>query len=373
MQSLPLGVQERIIYQLRSLYTRYVYSQYKMSKFEEYDLYARNKDFLISDSVITFTDLNGKLMALKPDVTLSIVKNSKDLPDTVQKLYYNENIYRVAKGSRSFREIMQVGLECLGSIDNYCICEVLTLAAESLRSIASESILSISHLGLLSDVIEGVGIPKEFRDGLLKAVGEKNLHEITQICSDCGVSCDDTVLLKQLIGTKGTLESALAIISGLLTGRMETKALQQLQSLASALHTSPVGDMLRFDLSVVDDLHYYNGIVFKGFISGVPTSVLSGGQYDKLMKNLGRKSAAIGFAVYMDTLERLDQNAKDYDVDILLQYDDGDDLAAVAACAKHLREQGINLLVQRSVPENVRYRQLCKFCCGEVKVVENHA
>ncbi|MBR4953790.1 MAG: ATP phosphoribosyltransferase regulatory subunit, partial [Oscillospiraceae bacterium] len=85
-QELQLGFNERVIFALRSLYNSYGYSRYKMSKFEEYDLYAHNKDFLISDSVITFTDTNGKLMALKPDVTLSIVKNSKDDANTVSKL-----------------------------------------------------------------------------------------------------------------------------------------------------------------------------------------------------------------------------------------------------------------------------------------------
>ena len=75
-----MDAQEKIGFRLRSLYSGYGYSRYKMSKFEEYDLYSRNKDFLFSDSVITFTDTNGRLMALKPDVTLSIVKNGKDTP-----------------------------------------------------------------------------------------------------------------------------------------------------------------------------------------------------------------------------------------------------------------------------------------------------
>ena len=158
MQQLPLGAHEKVIFALRSLYNRYGYSQYKMSKFEEYDLYARNKDFLISDRVITFTDLSGKLMALKPDVTLSIVKNSKDIPQTVQKLYYNENVYRVAKGAHGFKEIMQVGLECLGDIDDYCIFEVITLAAESLACISDRCVLDISHLGLLSGLIDSIGV-----------------------------------------------------------------------------------------------------------------------------------------------------------------------------------------------------------------------
>ena len=78
MDKMLLKNDEKAVFALRSLYEKYGYSQFKMSKFEEYDLYVRNKDFLVSDNIITFTDTNGKLMALKPDVTLSIIKNSDD-------------------------------------------------------------------------------------------------------------------------------------------------------------------------------------------------------------------------------------------------------------------------------------------------------
>ena len=70
-----LSKDEQVLYDLRDLYRRYGYRQYKVTKFEEYELYARNKSFLVSDKMLTFTDTNGKLMALKPDITLSIVKN----------------------------------------------------------------------------------------------------------------------------------------------------------------------------------------------------------------------------------------------------------------------------------------------------------
>ena len=87
---------EKAIFKLRTLYRKYGYKQYKMNKFEEYDLYLKNKDFLVSDGIITFNDTNGKLMALKPDVTLSIVKNSRD--GELNKLYYSENVYRLSHG-----------------------------------------------------------------------------------------------------------------------------------------------------------------------------------------------------------------------------------------------------------------------------------
>jgi ATP phosphoribosyltransferase regulatory subunit len=137
--------EERAVYALRSLYRGFGYTPYKMSKFEEYDLYVRNKDFLISDGIITFTDTAGKLLALKPDVTLSIVKNSKDTPSGVEKLYYNENVYRIAKGSRNYKEIMQTGLECIGSIGLYDVCEVLILAVKSLALLDGDWALDISH------------------------------------------------------------------------------------------------------------------------------------------------------------------------------------------------------------------------------------
>ena len=98
---------EKLSFALRELYAGAGFEPYRMSKFEEYDLYARNKDFLVSDNVITFTDTSGTLMALKPDVTLSIIKNSTDEPNICRRVYYNENVYRVSAGSGAFSEIMQ--------------------------------------------------------------------------------------------------------------------------------------------------------------------------------------------------------------------------------------------------------------------------
>ena len=142
--------EERIVFALRALYRRFGYIQYKMRKFEAYDLYASNKDFLLSDSILTFTDTNGRLMALKPDVTLSIVRSSRDDGGGVRKVYYNENVYRAAGAAQGFREIMQSGIECIGDVDDACVAETLTLAAESLRTISPDCVLDVSHLDLVS-------------------------------------------------------------------------------------------------------------------------------------------------------------------------------------------------------------------------------
>ena len=87
-----LRKEEEASLRLRALYRSYGYTSFKMSKFEEYDLYVRNKDFLTAERAITFTDTDGKLLALKPDVTLSIIKNSRDTDGMTHKVCYNENV-----------------------------------------------------------------------------------------------------------------------------------------------------------------------------------------------------------------------------------------------------------------------------------------
>jgi len=370
VKDLPLGFNESVTYRLRALYNSYGYRRYRMSKFEEYDLYARNKDFLISDSVITFTDTNGKLMALKPDVTLSIVKNMKDEGGAVQKLYYNENVYRVAKGSRSFKEIMQVGLECFGDIDEYCISEVLMLAAETLRCVSEDCILDVADLDIVAGLIDKIGIPASCKKSVLKCIGEKNIHELSRICADNSVSSDDSAALTKLLSTSGNPGEVLAELRGLLESCGLSESAARLERVCAALEGSAAYDMLRLDFSAVDDINYYNGIVFKGYLQGLPGSVLSGGQYDRLMSKMQRKSGAIGFALYMDMLERLDMSRNEFDVDVLLVYDGNQPLSDINSLAAKLSKDGKSVMVQRCIPEKLRYRQLIKLCGSEVKLIE---
>lgn len=346
---------ERILLDLRELYHRCGYRPYKMNKFEEYDLYAKNKDFLISDSVITFMDNGGKLMALKPDVTLSIVKNTAGAP-SLQKLYYNENVYRVSKGSGAFREMMQVGLECLGDIDDYCLMEVILLAARSLLAISQDAVLDISHLGLVTELLSSAGIPEEMQPEIFKALGEKNLHELSAICRAAEVSEENVGLLQQVFRLSGSIGQVLPRLRELLNG----EAFDRFARILEVLEQTEAADVLRVDFSVVDNVHYYNGFVFKGFIRGVPSRVLSGGQYDRLMQKMRRNCGAIGFAVYTDELERLEDISAEYDVDTVLLYPENAPAAAIFRKTQELMARGIQVLALSRLPEELRYKNLVR-------------
>ncbi len=365
-----LTANERVLFPLRELYGQYGYLPYKMNKFEEYDLYVKNKDFLISDGVITFTDTNGRLLALKPDVTLSIVKNSRDGADGIQKVYYDENVYRVSGNTHAFREILQAGIECIGEVDNYCLYEVLMLAAESLRRISDEWVLDISDIDIVSEMLDTLSLPDDAKAAVWHCVGEKNLHELRQICIQNGVGEPAVALLQQLLTVGGTPAQVLPQLRDLLP---ESQALTRLQTVVQAFEGSVWADRLRLDFSVVSDNRYYNGIVFKGFVNGVPDRVLSGGQYDKLMKKMGRSSRAVGFAVYLDMLERLYDTQETDDTQAVLLYNDTDGIAAIQAAVTQLTAQGLQVIATRTLPTERRVGQIWTLDGKEVKRIENDA
>ena len=343
-----LKKEEMAVYRLRALYESYGYVQFKMSKFEEYDLYVGNKSFLVSDHVITFTDTNGKLMALKPDVTLSIVKNHAG---GTQKVHYNENVYRVSGSEGSYREIMQVGLECMGDVDTYCISEVLTLAQKSLREITPNFVLDVSHLGIVSAVVDAMELSPAAKAQALRCVGEKNVHGAEAACQGAEREKIDT--LKKLMGLYGPAETVLPRLKALLPAE---PAVRELEDVLSAVPC----ENLNIDFSVVHDMTYYNGIVFRGFVAGVPAGILSGGQYDKLLAKMGKSAKAIGFAVYMDLLEDLTEDTADYDVDTVVLYGEDASLSAVARIVSELAQEGKSVRACRAVPEKLQYRQLVK-------------
>ena len=339
--------EERFSIALQSLYRCYGYIPYKMSQFEEYDLYVRNKDFLVSDQIITFSDRSGRLLALKPDVTLSIVKNAPEQPGVVQKVYYNENVYR------DYREILQTGLECVGDLGDYEIAEVVLLAAKSLQLMEGAWVLDISHMGLLAAVLDDSGLSREQQNLAMEYLHRKNIHQLKALCGDWPV----WEQLSAIAACRGGRE-ALEQLETVLTTDAQKQELQQLKRLWQVLEASGCGDSVRLDFSVGNNMRYYSGVVFRGYLEGVPASVLSGGQYDKLPRKMGRNAKSIGFAVYLDRLENREEEP--FDVDTLILHDGTADPLVLTAAAEEAAEKG-SVLVTRELPETRSWKHLLRF------------
>ena len=355
--------EENNILNLRQLYGHYGYVHYKMNKFEEYDLYVANKDFLVHNDIITFTDTDGKLLALKPDVTLSIVKNYKDVPGTVQKVYYNENIYRTSRNTKAYKEIMQMGLECMGDLDLYQISEVLMLAAKSLELLGGHYILDLSHMGVLRGLLEALDLDPGSEKQLFSFLREKNCHGIREMGCKLGLSDPLTEKITALASSYGPISGMLEILRSVCMNETMEQAAKELECISGLLAFQGISD-IHLDFSIVNDMSYYNGVLFQGYIAGIPSCVLSGGQYDILMKKMGKSAGAAGFAVNLDLLEKLDPIQEHFDVDLLLLYDSSCPPERLIQAVNTFVKEGKRVQVQRQIPEKLRYRRLIKVTEG---------
>ncbi len=364
MTEMILKEEERIAFALRSLYKKYGYLPYKMSKFEEYDLYVSNKEFLMGEGMITFNDTDGKLLALKPDVTLSIIKNSVD-GEAKRKVYYHENVYRISGNTKQFKEIPQAGLECIGEIGAYDVFEAVYLAAASLSAISNDFILDISHLGIVFAVLSEIHAGEKFDKAVMRCLAEKNAPALAKLCQDEEISEKNTQKLQILLSAYGKTDEVLCKIKPICVDGKAKLAYDTLQELCALLSTTQFADKYRLDFSVVNDMAYYDDVVFKGFIDGIADGVLSGGRYDKLMRRMGKKSGAIGFAVNMDALEGFKAENKAKDVDVLVLYDDKNSAAEIATAVNGWVSQGKSVRAQKKTG-NVRYETLVDITGGGV-------
>ena len=353
-----LRSEEKAIFALRSLYRGYGYLPFKMSKFEEYDYYVKNKEFLVGDGVITFNDTNGRLLALKPDVTLSIIKNTKDEKGVKEKVCYSENVYRVSGRTHRYKEIMQTGLECIGDLDRYDVYEAVMLAAKSLATVEEDFMLDLSHMGILSALLDEASTDQEFRIAAIRMLGEKNTHELSAVCDAYGVSASAREKLLSLVSLYGTLSDALPRLLPLCESEKAREGYEFFAALSELLASSEYRDRIRIDFSVVNDMSYYNGVVMKGFLSGIAEGVLSGGEYGALLARMGRRSNGVGFALYLDLLEGLSTEKESYDVDVLVIYGEKTSPRDLSARIRALRSEGKRVTAQRAIPERLRYREI---------------
>ena len=363
-----LKKEDRNILSLRHLYEQYGFVHYKMNKFEEYDLYVSNKDFLSGDNIITFTDTNGRLLALKPDVTLSIVKNYREAAGTVQKVYYNENIYRPSKSTKTYKELMQMGLECMGDLNLYHISEVLLLAAKSLEALSDSYILDLSHLGVVRGFLKELNLQPRHEERFLSLLREKNCHGIQTLFDSLKI--DDELREKAiaLAAAYGNMDSVLKTLESISLNETMDRAIEELSTVCGVLEEQGF-DNVHLDFSIEGDMGYYNGFLFRGYIEGIPTGVLSGGQYDELMEKMGKSSGAIGFAINLSLLEDYETNVGSYDTDVLLLYDSSASPAALMEAVQELVEQGNTVQAQQRIPEKLKYHRLLEFDGERVKEV----
>lgn len=310
-----------IVSNLINIYERFGFKKIKLSKFEDYNLYNNNKDFLQTEHILTFMNLNGNLKSLRPDVTLSIVKKVlKDNEKETQKIYYIEDIYKIV--SNEYEEIPQVGVEIIGKLNNYSNLEIISMAIESLKSINKNYILEISNIDFISAIFDEINLEENLKIEILNNIYLKNKHDLEKLLNK---NVDDKYkkYILSFIELSGNYKDILKKLKSLIINKKMQKSYEELKSLSAVFEMHNNFDKILLDFSIESQLGYYNGIIFKGYIKESNDIILSGGRYDKLLNKFNSNKNAIGFAIYMDKL--YEKNKTSDFIDILILYKSGDE------------------------------------------------
>lgn len=282
------------------------YKKCRLGKFDEYELFDRNRAFLEGDRMLTFTDPYGKLYALRPDVTLSVMKQAVYQPENEYHVYYKEDVFRLSPETHQYEAHCQIGAECIEKNAVTSRARVLELAAQALGCLDGRSVLVVSHMGFLLKNEWYLAQGQTERDQILRYIGQKNKHDLLRYLDALQCPEEHRKKLTGAVSLTGMPQAVLRKIQKEGLGKELLEAAEETEQYVRAL---PAVDRQQvvLDFSLVNPLSYYNGLVFQGFLEGCSRYVLSGGQYDRLamrfMPQHQNSCRAIGFALNMDVLE----------------------------------------------------------------------
>lgn len=319
-----MSKKDLVLLNIRKMYDSYGYKKISLPSFEEYDLYNENKDF-IDRNVLTVMSPNGKLLALRPDITLSVAKKvSKDQSLKYSKIYYQENTYNLTKYV-GYEEDEQLGIELIGKESTFLDFEIINLAVESLDIINKKSMIVLSHAGFISSVFENFDLEYEIKEEILDCINRKNSHDIQKILKrNEHISENVKKLIYKIPELSGNLENIEKELLKYEINGNTKKILSELKQLNSLLMKFYKKSKIIFDFSVVKNLNYYNGIILQGYIEGFPNVILTGGRYDKLFEKFGVDTGAVGFAILTDGLKGYYKDTDKKDFEVLIAYDNSD-------------------------------------------------
>ena len=288
---------------LFSLYQNIGYTKFKSSNFELYDFYREHRDFLVCDKMISFSDTDGTLLAMRADVTLSIINAFNNLNNITKKLYYDEDVYRVSKFTGKFKRYRQLGIECFGDVSNKDLQEVIDLSLSSLSLLSKDFLLVVSDMRILMSVVDLFCLNNRDKNELLAFISRKDIEGLKLFLKSRRANINYTSYLIDLLNinlvSNSKVESELKKITSALNLTNEFDAFK---GVFSKLKKSEYFKNIQVDFSLFGDTNYYSGLYFNGFISSKGEVVLAGGEYDKLLEKLGKTGKAIGFAIFQDRL-----------------------------------------------------------------------
>ncbi len=332
---------------LLDLFKKRGYSEMITPGVEFFDVFNQKTRYFSQEALYKLTDGKGRLLVMRPDSTMPIARVvATRLRDAVLplKLCYNQTVYRnesTLKGRSD--ELVQAGIELIGSQTKMADLEVISTAMDSLSAFGMEFSLELGHIGVFRALVDKLEADDKEKDHIRKLIQSKNFPALNDFLDAFGNN-PVTAALKKLPALFGG-EEVFDKAEELIPDENVKYILDELRDIyRNAAELCNGEGNITVDLGLVNKTDYYTGLIIKGYLKGHGDEVISGGRYDKLIAEFGYDIPAVGFAVNINAISKvIERNGilpAVQGADVIVYAEEGCEVEALKK-AKELREEGM--------------------------------
>jgi ATP phosphoribosyltransferase regulatory subunit len=344
------------------IFKRHGFNEVITPSLEFYDVFD-GKAGMQPEIMYKLIDNKGRILVLRPDNTIPIARiTSTKLRGFMPplRLYYNQNVFRISPSLSGRRdEIPQCGIELIGTNGIKSDLEVLNIAVAVLQQVTNGNFrFEIGHVGFFKSLVDELPLESEKIERLRGYIESKNyaaLNTALEPYAKENRACRSLIGLPKLFGGIEVLDRAKEIA----TNEEGHSTIEYLREIYHQLCSLGVAKNIMIDLGLINQIEYYTGVIFKGYVQESGDSVLSGGRYDELIAEFGQRMPATGFGVNTNALARAaNRIEKSNRSDVLIFYQQDHTKAAYEHMKKLISEGLIcEMSVHQTVSDSLEYAQ----------------
>ena len=291
---------------ISDVFASFGYQVVEVPVIQFYDVYDTESGRIEQETMYKFFDREGRILVLRPDITTSVARMAATrLSDGVypKRLYYCGKVFRyVDSYSSGQREFCQAGIELIGIKNDLADSEVIACAIESLMATGLEQFqIEIGQVEFFKGILSQAGFDDDQAEQLRKLVDKKDSLAIEEFLGNFPIDPNVKELILELPALFGDIE-ILDRIDRSILNEQSLSALENLKNVYDLLSGYGFEQYISIDLSLVNGINCYTGIIFKGITHGIGFAVCSGGRYDGLIGEFGKNVPAVGMAIGTDRL-----------------------------------------------------------------------
>lgn len=280
--------------------------QVEPSIFEDFDKFTYLNKKIKKESMVKVISGGSEVLVLRPDITTNIIKSliPRWQEDLKLKLFYSSTVYR-SNNISDVKEIRQMGVEDLGESSLKADKDVILLALKVLKSLNGKFILEISSSKYINGLLKETDAEENAKKQLKDLIYRKNRYELTNHMEGLNLSKEIHDTLADITDLQGSIKAVEDKAKQYYSNDEMKEALKELKELNEFIEREGYGNFVHYDMSMVTEMDYYDGLIFKGYLPNFYKDIISGGRYDSFTEAFGSKVPAIGFCIDIDELTEI--------------------------------------------------------------------